>query len=672
MNFKRIILFFFTLFLCWDGLVPVSSFPGFFLDGSSRPRRPGRGPTRPVEPPDPIIASQALSCETDRYLSQNLFRGIMTNPHNLSIDLERTSQGKMQIKVFVPSYYSACIGDQGIVPELQFVENDVHVKFKMEKTFREYRQCLLDEGYINDDGTVKDENKVREKVSQDKIVKFPFNDFDSKKNANLFFESPIPNENNGNHPAYFDGVVFSSPIDCFGSEPTVFDDKPLRLHTSPESVASQDAYQACLSQNYEVISSALANLDRQSVGNAGELKKILERALARARENKAQEIYRQLEDINEDLALDNDGNISVSARQARMLTTKYRNLMRDLDNILITPAKDQLLELLERRELATDPENQNYLDEQIELIASSIEDARRPRHVSVYRALREYGLYEKAKDIEQINLKSKYYPQLADGKNEDRIERSIEREFRRSERIFKDWQRRYQAGTGDESVVRDQERRVRRMERSIQRNSMEFQRNEMKMAQRYCGRNLFGMPKNPSGCQRFMMNQQQRGNRFSRFRARSMERASTEHNRLQQYRDLYEASREREFNDWMGSGDYGFYDNMGPSQYHSQYNLGSQFMMNGHSGTMYQSPGMMMHQNPGMMYQSPGMMMHQNPAMMYQSPGMMMHQNPGMMYQSPGMMMHQNPAMMYQSPGMVNSPMFTPMPLQQPSMLQYR
>ncbi len=552
------------LLLCLSIYTSSSPFDGFFL-GHSAPRAPGRNVPHSTAPEAPYGPPATIrSCETDRYMSQRMLRGIMDNPNQLRVEF--VDERKTQIKIVFPAYYSACLDEPEI--EHQIVNNNFHFRVKMSKTYNEYIQCLKNDGYIDDEGRVKNADLIKGTLKNQKILIYDLENFDRKKNMSVFFESPIPNSNNGSHHPYFNGNIVSES-DCYQNENIIAGETPLVLYTSPENLAARSARAACETQDYERILGELQNLDQSSVGNAEDLRRVLEENLRIARDKTAQEIYAQLESINNRFAPGEDGELGVSEGQAGRLATEYRRLVRELDQVLLDPSKEKLLELIERREAALDPDHQDYLEEQIERINISVGEYDKTNHFHFYKGLQKYGLTEKAREIEKIRLKSKAYSRIYVGRRGRRgrkfsgedAERFIEGKLRKFDRVLSEWELSYRAGSGDASAIRQQERITQRITRRIGRESRGFQRSEVNMMNRYCGRSLIGGVRNPAGCRRFMANRQRREHRFTRRRDYNIQQANLEDRRLQHYRELYERGRERTLNDWIGNDDsYGFYD----------------------------------------------------------------------------------------------------------------
>ena len=632
------------LLLSYSSLYAGDRFAGIHPRQSSQHRAPGLpptgGPAEYDESPTPT------ECNTDRYMSQFLLRTLMPNSHQLKVEFSNAQ--KTHINVVLPPYYTLCLGE--ITLENTLVDNNLHFRVKMEKTFTEYNQCLKNGNHIDENGEPTNTASFEQTISRQKTFPINVSNFDRKKNMSVIFESPKPGLRNGNYPSYFhEGPTTgtdlpAAPDNCFQSENIVSGRKPFQLYTSPENLAAQSAYAACISGDYRRILGELSNLDRNSVGNADELRRILDESLRLARDEKAQEIYRRLESINDLFAPGENGELEVSEGQAKDLASEYRNLMTELDQVLLEPSKNKLLELIERRaeHLRIDPEYKVILEEQIERLNESVGVYAKENHLHLYRGLQKYGLAKRAKDIESVRLKSKAYSSLGSGSTGEDAERFIERELHRRESVFNEWELAYRAGSGDASVVRQQERIFQRSRQRISRDFGRFQRRETDRMQRYCGRNFIGGVKNPAGCRRFMANRRQRGNRATSRRAENIQQATRDEMRLQRYRDLYERNRERTLDDWVSDEPYGFYDyDDNSTDLDSFYNMGPPPQPN----HLMMPP--MMQQQPNHLMMPP-MMQQQNHLMM---PPMMQQQNHLMM--PPMMMQQQNHLMM---PPMMQQP----------------
>ncbi|GAB4011888.1 MAG: hypothetical protein Fur0010_07000 [Bdellovibrio sp.] len=468
--------------------------------------------------------------------------------------------------------------------------------------------------------------------------------FGSPKNTS--YGSLFPNDEINSNPG-------ARPSDwkCMAYE-NLKDGSATRIYTSEEDQAMTRAYRACNTEDYEEIYNELIKLKNSTVGNAKELIAVLERALDDARTKEMDSIFKKMEEIEDSLKKDEQGNMP-SEDFAKEQAQKYLDLVKRLNYVVLQPSIQKLNELLSIR----NEENKGEVDKKIkalnELISKYyIKTKDSPRFLTFLQGLKEYALTEQAYGIEGVRLTSKFYGQVYKEKQDKRganlslkqADEYVVRDMKKYEtEVLADWNNDYLSRQGNKSPIASTEREMRKRAEALEREKQAFLKREQEMEKRLCGRNFFGQVSDPYACQSFLKNRGKRLERFQKKRERGLLSLRSLDERRGRYVNNYTNYLERreledDSDDYYGGIEEFYYGSRQPA---TDMNFGG---MNMNMFNMGQNPYMM--QNPfGMM--NGGMPMIQGPGMMnggMQNPYGMMPQ----MYQQPMMgfpMM--GPQMMY-------------------------
>ena len=506
-----------------------------------------------------VTPEESASCSTGKALPFFVFHNIMSNPDLLRVEF--ANEEKTQVRIRVPTYFNACIDE--MTPKVHFSDNNLHFRMEIDKDYSEYITCLKEGEYVDEDGRPNQE-KFAKTISDD-AMNYVYNvrNFSVDENMAVIFESPFPDDDNGNVPPVF-GTADPRSSECYLNE--LVREGGFNLHISRENVATEWAYDLCTRGGYEQILEGLASLEDSTLGNAALLRSVLQQALEEERKERIQAIYARLEGINDAFTpSEDDDEVPVSESQARRLASEYRRLAREIDEILLQPAKEKLASLIEEYNESVDDEKKDALEEEINRITDSIRDFGHMRHEHFDKGLEEYALIDRARDIEEIKHKSILYERIYAGHpngrgrrlSPDSADREVERRLQTFDNILEDWRLAYGAKRGDKRVLQTQRRRVQQANRRMSRTWARYQKNEMNMQKRLCGRSMFSFRmKNPSGCRHFMANSQRRHARAMRIRGRNHAQVMRAESNYNRYSTLYEEYNAGRAEDALDGDDY--------------------------------------------------------------------------------------------------------------------
>ena len=521
----------------------------------------GGGPIAQV-PDTAAEVVQAQECSTRNVLPFGLFQMIMSDPDLLRVEF--ANEQKTQVKVRMPSYFTACIEELGL--KVDFRDNNLYLRAEMDKDYGEYVGCLQSQGYAGADGSIN-YAQIAQTLNEPTVHLFDVKDFNVDKNMAVIFESPLPDDQNGRFPAVF-GHADPPTSECFQNE--LIKEDGFNLHVSRENVAADWAYDVCTSQDYEKILEGLAALENSTLGNAALLRDVLREALEKEMAKRVDVIHARLERINEMFApSEGDDEVGVSETQARRLANEYRTLLRELDDILLQPSKEKLTRLIEEYDETIDDDKRDALEEEIKMTTDAVKEYGQTRHEHFYKGLEEYALVGRARDIEEIRQKSIFYERIYAGHpsgrgrrlSPDTADREVEKKLKTFDGILNDWSLAYRAKKGDKDVLKEQSSRVQMANNHMNRSWSRYQRRERDMQKRLCGRRVFGFGvKNPSGCRHFLANTRARSARAMRIREKNHARVARAEDNYNKYSRLYEEYNEESAEDALGGNDpYGYY-----------------------------------------------------------------------------------------------------------------
>lgn len=604
----------------------------------------------------PVVTStqtETRSCSDGNKFPLRALQMLTESGEGISVSGFNHADGQKKITLSIPEYIKACSnfkfeviqnpsnGNVGVsvVNEFDFEAHykeknwEVPSSFTRMSAYERYEDCLKREGIL-----VTGENGLSIKRPEYKernygtTVSAPIelDYFDETKPLSVYFGSPkFLGKEYG--PAYKlrDAEVLGD--NCLRVED--IDEEGGVLYSSGEAERAR-LMNICSSGNYDAIRAAL-----NSLGNAHELRSTLESALGKAASDRASEIYERLSAIEdlfkpskEDMA--EGRSVGVSERQAKALGREYGNLLSELNDIVYTPSMRKLNELLQKRELETNDDKVDEIDEQIknlnELVGAFNKDHHKESRLgNVYNGLKEYNLQNEAEKIEGFRLKSEFGGRIYEGRNDSRRGKALtiqdaDEQIKKKieyfkETVMKDWDDIYLAKEGNASPVRAAQRRMNSQVARLSSDYQKYQKSEYENYQKYCGRTWYGTVKNPSRCNYFVRGQASRQQKYLRLRERQLRSIKASNTRLVSLDGYYSqaqraiAAREEQTaidSDPLGiysgayfSGDFSSDDDlMGMDPMMSLYGMGQQ----------YQMPMMMNQMSPQMMIPNQGAQMQMN------------------------------------------------------------
>lgn len=412
--------------------------------------------------------------------------------------------------------------------------------------YEKYEDCLKREGILvnGDEGLTIKRPEYKER-NYGTTVSAPIDlvYFDETKPMSIYFGSPkfLGREYGAAHKLRDAEVLGDS---CLRVED--IDEEGGVLYSSNEAERAR-LINICSSGNYDAIRAAL-----NSLGNAHELRKTLESALGKAASDRAREIYERMDEIEdlfkpskEDLAAGRA--VGVTEKQAKKLGQEYGSLLSELNDIVYTPGIRKLNELLQKRELETDDDKIDKIDEEIkglnELIGAYNKDHNKESKLgNVYAGLKEYNLQKEAEKIEGFRLKSEYGGRIYDGRNDNKRGKALslqdaDEQIKKKieyfkETVMKDWDDIYLAKEGSSVPVRAAQRRMNSQISRLSSDYQKYQKSEYENYQKYCGRTWYGTVKNQSRCTYFMKGQASRQQKYLRLRERQLKAIKSSNARL--------------------------------------------------------------------------------------------------------------------------------------------
>ncbi len=617
----------------------------------------------------PVVTStqtETRSCSDGNKFPLKALQMLTESGEGIAVSGFNHADGQKKITLSIPEYIKACSefkfeviqnpsnGNVGVsvVNDFNFEEYysqknwEIPSSFSRMSTYERYEDCLKREGIlVNGPNGLEIQRPEYKERNYGTTVSAPIDldYFDETKPLSVYFGSPK-----------FLGREYGPAYKLRDAE--VLGDSCLRVEDIDEEggvlYSSQEAERArliniCSSGNYDAIRAAL-----NSLGNAHELRSTLESALGKAASDRASEIYERLSEIEdlfkpsrEDMA---DGrSVGVSERQAKALGREYGNLLSELNDIVYTPSMRKLNELIQRREMETNDDKIDEIDEEIknlnELVGAFNKDHNKESRLgNVYNGLKEYNLQNEAEKIEGFRLKSEYGGRVYEGRNDSRRGKALtiqdaDEQIKKKieyfkETVMKDWDDIYLAKEGNASPVRAAQRRMNSQVARLSTDFQKYQKSEYENYQRYCGRTWYGTVKNPSRCNYFVRGQASRQQRYLRLRERQLNAIKSTNTRLTALDGYYSqaqraiAAREEQTaveSDPLGiysgayfSGDFSdqsdFSNLGGMDPMMSLYGMGPQYQM-----PMMNQQMMIPNQGAQMPMNNPGAQMISNPLSAY-------------------------------------------------------
>ncbi len=581
----------------------------------------------------PVVTTtqtETKSCSDGNKFPLKALQMLTESGEGISVSGFNRADGQKKITLSIPEYIKACSnfkfsviqnpsnGNVGVSVENEFnfeayykEKNwEVPTSFARMSTYERYEDCLKREGILvsGDDGLTIKRPEYKER-NYGTTVSAPIDliYFDETKPLSVYFGSPkfLGREYGVGHKLRDSEVLGDS---CLRVED--IDEEGGILYSSNEAERAR-LINICSSGNYDAIRAAL-----NSLGNAHELRSTLESALGKAASDRAREIYERLDEIEdlfkaskEDLAAGR--SVGVTEKQAKKLGKEYGALLSELNDIVYTPSVRKIAELLDKRELETDDDKIDKIDEEVkelnELIGVFNKNHNKENSLGlVYNGLKEYNLQSEAEEIEGFRLKSEYGSRIYEGRTDNKRGKALtmqdaDEQVKKKieyfkDTVMKDWDDIYLAKEGNASPVRAAQRRMNSQVARLSTDFQKYQKSEYENYQKYCGRTWYGTVKNPSRCNYFVKGQQSRQQKYLRMRERQLKSIKASNTRLTALDGYYSqaqraiAAREEQTafdSDPLGiysgayfSGDFSSEDDFsGMDPMMSLYGMGSQYQM---------------------------------------------------------------------------------------------
>lgn len=651
MNFKKTTTFLMSFWLIADvsAMIPTRGSSSAGVGGAT-----SVDISNPTIGADPVLVSNGSNADCDPtdnkgYVGLNFLRnitdGAIQSPNELKIN--ELANGSFQIEL--AKHIKACTQ-----LEFEVVKGGTNYFVRVKNNFRftpenvrveegesfdnltedtKYYRCLEGKELLTNGGIDFQKAESQGEVSYGKLSN-PFEPDvgDGSKSVGIYFGSPkatiygtaYPAQNVDPVPAGWACVNYEN----FGQEKR-------HLYTSTRDRVYDNALRVCETESAEEIFAELSRLRASSAGNYRELERILEQAFAAAQEKRAEEIYEEMDSIEDKMRPDDEGNLPSESR-AKELAERYAELSKELFKIVINPSNQEVKRLLDLREDA-EGEERDRIDARIKSLNEKVAKFSKRDYDQlgfVFEAMKEYALTDEAREIEGLRLASHYFGRVYEGDPDGRYasigdfedaQKEIETKITAFENNrLKDWKADFATKRGSKAPIRAASREIRTMHNRMTQEYERFQSNEQRNYRNYCGSNMLGQARNPVRCRSFMAGREQRQSRMLDRRARYLGQIRTRTDQYSRYMnnyDLYLESRSQAsetsdpFGFYGGSDFYTDYDIMGnATDYSSDFDWMYSMQNQQQSGMMLRSPASSQMQGMGMMQQQQGgFMMQANP-----------------------------------------------------------
>lgn len=531
--------------------------------------------------------STELRCDRSKdYAPYKLVRKLMANPSDFKVESLGGEDGsKMQVKVTMPPYYNTCLKLK-LVP-IKAEGQSLHIRLKMINpadpgkiyTYEKYTQCLKDTKVgspvakpVLDNGQFHAE---RSTVSDVEHLLFDL-DIDTKKDVRVYFDSPYPSAENGNH-----GYVFGTPKDkvsCFKSEK--FKQDGLVLYESPVTKAAKAAYEACASNNPLKIAQSI-----EDIGNASDLAseatqwlKILNSKLESSRADREKEIFDEIDAIaNEFKELKKEGFQEDDEDLARENGKRVVKLLEELDDISIHPSIKTIQALLEQRKKGDlTSEEREIIDDEIKRlngIVGRFDKTKRKQLKVIFEALKEYALVDIAFDVEGFRLKSDLYNKVHKDRRTGDSERRpmltlegaadrVKKNLKKFESRTGDWEDAYLAKRGYSEPISRTQRQYESALKRFRSDEQKFKQNEAKMYKKYCQPSfvMFNQQYHQRRCMKYQQSRSARMQKYLKIRENQLGYIASRKGQYDQLSAWYSSAMQRQASEYeMNDDPFGFY-----------------------------------------------------------------------------------------------------------------
>lgn len=485
-----------------------------------------------------VQKAEPKTCTDENYVPLKLLN-IISESDEGPISIEenlRTDQTPKTLKIIQRPYLKTCTSFRY---ELAQVEGKNTAVLSVINDF-DFESVLLDKTInINGKDTVFDQEKLKGMSTNDKYEACLIASGILKPNSSGAYELTFPEDDSHyaksaeSFEVAFDAqqsmkIVFGSPIflgsrygsdhgwvsnkgigmDCLKLENV--DDAGGYLYTEAD-VETAKYIDICERGNHVEIRQAL-----KSLGNAPELRKIMEKALEKELINMAEENYKKLQELGSLIKKASDED------ELRQYVDEYLDKLLEIKKYVLNPSIEKLQNLLKKRKRAKSDKEREKIDEQIyklnQQIAYYAKNERKFLTSGLLDKLLENGFSEAAIDIAEFKLKSLHfgnvYAELGRKARKGRGQRiSVEKANREIENSLRNYTKRaeeaeriYLAKQGEarftpeigsriEKVIAARDRRWNNDITNIQENLQS------------CSPTQWGYMKSPARCNNAMRNQ---------------------------------------------------------------------------------------------------------------------------------------------------------------------
>lgn len=525
--------------------------------------------------------STEVRCDRSKdYAAYELVRSLMQNPDDFKVEtLGGAEEGKMQVKVTLPPYSNACLNLQ-LVP-IKAEGQSLHIRLKMKDpkgedsiyTYEDYIQCLAKTGIppVLENGRFYPE---RSSVSEVEHLLFDV-DVDKKKDVRVYFDSPFPSKENGQHD-----YVHGKPIEkvsCFKSEK--FKADGLVLYESPVTKAAKQAYEACESNNPLRIAESIEQIGNAQdlAGEATQWLKILNNKLESSRKDRVKEIFDEIDAIaNEFKEIKKEGFQEDDEDLAKENAKRVVKLLEELDEISIHPSIKTIQALLEQRkrgDLTRD--EKEVIDDEIKRlngVVGEFDSTKRKELKVIFEGLKEYALVDQAFDIEGFRLKSDLYNRVhkdrrATGERKpmmtmESAANRVKSNLKKFEARTGDWEDAYLAKRGySEPIKRTQNQYTAALKR-FRSDEQKFQQNEAKLHKKYCQPSfvMFNQAYHQRRCMKYQQSRAGRMQKYLKIRENQLGYIASRKGQYDQLSAWYSSAIQRQSAEYeMNEDPFGFY-----------------------------------------------------------------------------------------------------------------
>jgi hypothetical protein len=549
---------------------------GVINSAASNPKGVTINPTAPTQ------------CSTDGYMPMKMLQNLIVDQEGFQF---RYDDQERKLKVEIPQYYGNCMD---IEFDFELKNNQLYVKARNANAnasqgetgtnYQRYIKCLEkgDSPIItNESGKVNfHADRATLKNAQFMELDISGEEFDTSKDLKIYFLSPTAtNENGGFPPAFSQAGPHNH---CFKKE-DINKSGDYTAYLSPTSRVNRTVYEACKSNEYRQILSALKNLDSKTVGNYKLLKKVLEQALVKAIDNDAQKIYEELELIGKDFKM-TGGKPSLDEEEASDLADDYVALLEKMNKNILTPYINQLEDLVAARSGPPRPSRaeRKEIDKKIKDFNEKIQEyskkTKKMGYKNVMSVLKHYGQIDQARMVEGFRLKSHAFGRVyKDGKNNDSrgsrltiktANKTITETLEKFDVVLSEWELEASSRSGDVNPALAQKKRYSAL---TQARDKRYQSDMKKAQEKY--KDCVGWFQTQFKVQKCQQKAQKAQKTALRRRASYNKQIGVASEKFGRYSENYDQYKRTVAS--TEAGNTGLYD---PAGYYSEYSFGEEFV----------------------------------------------------------------------------------------------